>query len=134
MAEALGVVASSVAVVQVAMVIGKSVMALREVWKEVKDVPNTTDDLVQQVEAINPMLAMVEQNVRDEFVALVDDLKGEVNAARKRKRAMARLGVVMSRSSLARYERRVRNPVQLLNLTYQVYTVYVHQTPSPTTS
>jgi len=63
MAEALGVVASSVAVVQVAMVIGKSVMALREVWKEVKDVPNTTDDLVQQVEAINPMLAMVEQNV-----------------------------------------------------------------------
>jgi len=85
------------------------------------------------VGTVNPALAYAHK-VRDEFVALVDDLKGEVNAARKRKRAMARLGVVMSRSSLARYERRVRNPVQLLNLTYQVYTVYVHQTPSPTTS
>ncbi|KAB5551286.1 hypothetical protein GE09DRAFT_168345 [Coniochaeta sp. 2T2.1] len=142
MAEAFGLAASGIAVVQVAMVVGKSVIALRNLWNEVRDVPDSITHLMQQVDIMSISLGAMEQNLlavqaiencedivgpaleyarraRDEFVALVDELSREINAARKRKRVVARLKVVLGQNQLARCESRLRGAVQLLGFAQQ---------------
>jgi hypothetical protein len=144
MAEALGVAASGIAVAQVAMVVGKSVIALRYLWKDVKDVPQNISNLMQQIEVFDPLLGAMEQNssalgsvldyegmmgpamgfahkARDKFVSLVEELSCDINMVRKRKKMIARIKVVLGQSQLAKYEARLRGAIQLLALAHQTY-------------
>lgn len=144
MAEALGVAASGIAVAQVAMVVGKSVIALRYLWNDVKDVPQNISNLMQQIEVFDSLFGTMEQNssglgsvldyegkmgpamafahtARDQFTSLVEELSCDINAIRKRKKMIARIKVVLGQSQLAKYEARLRGVIQLLGLAHQAY-------------
>lgn len=60
MAELLGTIASSIAVGEVALRVGGTLFKLRELWQEVQKVPDTIQELLQEIEAYGPLLDGVE--------------------------------------------------------------------------
>ncbi|KAJ4423386.1 hypothetical protein N0V82_001990 [Gnomoniopsis sp. IMI 355080] len=60
MAEILGTVSSAFAVAEVGVKAGNTLFKLRELWKEVQDVPEKIRDLMRQIEIYEPLLAELE--------------------------------------------------------------------------
>lgn len=60
MAELLGTIASGIAVGEVALKVGGTLFKLHELWKEVQQVPDTIQDLLQEIEVYGPLLDGVE--------------------------------------------------------------------------
>jgi hypothetical protein len=60
MAEALGVVASGIAVAQAAGALGKLAMSMRTLWRDVGDVPTIIDHTLQQLEMTAKFIEEVE--------------------------------------------------------------------------
>ncbi|KAK6065684.1 carboxylesterase [Seiridium cupressi] len=56
MAEALGAVASGIAVAQVAGTAGSAIWKLKQLWDEVEDVPEIINDLIEQLGCLDPSL------------------------------------------------------------------------------
>ena len=50
MAEALGVAASGIAVAQLSIQVGSTVSKLKQLWDQVKDVPEDIADLMEQID------------------------------------------------------------------------------------
>jgi hypothetical protein len=144
MAEALGIVVSSIAVAEVAAKVGKSFVTLRNLWKEIENVPESISHLMRQIELINPILGKMEQDTlkipsflqdedaiglalrsvydaKEKLVALVEDLSRDINSAKKRRRAFAKVKVVLNAGSLSTYEARLRGAIQYLTLAHQLY-------------
>lgn len=63
MAEALGVFASGVAVAQVAGTVGAAALKLKKLWEEVRDVPESIRDLLEQIDCLDPALWEAERNL-----------------------------------------------------------------------
>lgn len=62
MAEILGTVASAIAVAEVGLKVGGTVLKLRELWKEVQEVPEKIQDLMREMEIWEPILSEIESN------------------------------------------------------------------------
>ncbi|KAK6063068.1 carboxylesterase family protein [Seiridium cupressi] len=56
MAEALGAVASGIAVAQIAGTAGSAIWKLKQLWDEVEDVPEIINDLIEQLGCLDPSL------------------------------------------------------------------------------
>ncbi|KAK3396272.1 hypothetical protein B0T20DRAFT_417303 [Sordaria brevicollis] len=56
---------------------------------------------------------------------LIQDLSVDIESSRKRKRLMAKDAMVLKKDTLAKYEMRLQNAVQLSTFALQGYTTYV---------
>ncbi len=137
MAEVLGVVASGIAVVQGAQVLGQAVLSLSRLWREVRDVPETIRDLLENLELAGEMAAEIETELlclspgslstyqrlvvqrchqaHKDLGDLVSDLAADIAASRRRKKILARAKVVLKKDILEGYEKRLRRACRLLN-------------------
>ncbi|KAM0525874.1 hypothetical protein ACHAPS_004445 [Verticillium nonalfalfae] len=140
MAEVIGIVSGSLAFAEATAGSVRGIIRLRQLWNDVKDVPRAIEELMTQIEGLDHILWSLERNCNDEtlflssaddemlkksthycrqtlnqFTRLVDDLTFDVKAARGfSRRTKAKLMVVLSKSTLAQYEQRMRDAI--LNL------------------
>ncbi|KAK6224011.1 hypothetical protein LQW54_000157 [Pestalotiopsis sp. IQ-011] len=147
MAEVLGVVASGIAVVDAAGQIGSGIIKLRRLWDEIKDVPETINSLMQQLEllamVIGEMETMQHSSAGDairpfnskgmqlsmircrEAMNTLDDLVSKlamhVDSEKRSKRAKAKLKVALSKDNLAQCHNRLKDTVQLLQFAQGLY-------------
>jgi len=148
MAELLGVVASGIAVVQVAAEVGDRALALKRLWDEIKDVPETITSLVSQIEVLTPILDQINidfsqfslrpgsiiwndkgaqicashcRRAKEELSRLAEDLSAHVDSTKRSRRGIAKIKVVMKKETLAKYETRLSRSLQLLSLANTCY-------------
>ncbi|KAI1117746.1 hypothetical protein F5Y14DRAFT_439039 [Nemania sp. NC0429] len=148
MAEALGVAASGIAVFQVATLVGKSIIKLKQLWDDLQDVPSSIRDLLDQIECLDPALWEAEHTfdhaslppmIWDNSIAsrstaycrkalnslseLVDELALQINRPGKLRSKVAAGKVVLKKEQLKSLERRLQNAVMMLTLAQQSYLV-----------
>lgn len=148
MAEALGIAASGITVAQLSSQVGGAVLKLKQLWDEVKDVPEDIADLMEQIDCLDPVLWETENNfnqgalpsiVWDELASkkttmycrkalhnltqMVDELNHQINNSNKYCRKMAAIKVLIKKDILKKLERRLENAVKMLTLAQQSYLV-----------
>jgi hypothetical protein len=135
MAEALGVVASGIAVAQAAGALGKLAMSMRTLWRDVGDVPTIIDHTLQQLEMTAKFIEEVEatattsgsvkvglnlaikscSQVHQEMESFVAGLSRDITSSRKTKRAVAKTRVVLNKETLDGFVGRLQQALQFLN-------------------
>lgn len=63
MAEILGTVSSAIAVAEVGLKVGGTLLKLRELWTEVQCVPQKIQDIMRQIDIYEPILADIERHL-----------------------------------------------------------------------
>lgn len=148
MAEVLGAVASSFAIAGVVVKGGTAIAKLRSLWAQVKDAPNTIDDLLVQLEILEPMLADFESQlaqecaplrvgifnnagavrsarycrmVMDELKGIVSELSAEIESSRRKTRSVAKVRVVLKKDILSRLQEQLERAVRFMNLAHLGY-------------
>lgn len=146
MAEIFGVVASGLAVAEVGLKVGGTVWKLKRLWQEVHGVPETIQDLMRQIEMMDPILSDHETNLGIQSTAslrqrpnhssapamlsavycrealndlrcLVKDLDVAVASEKRRKRAVARMKVVLKKDTIKGFQDRLERAMRLLQST-----------------
>ncbi|KAI2469516.1 hypothetical protein F4781DRAFT_213381 [Annulohypoxylon bovei var. microspora] len=148
MAEALAVAASGIAIAQISAQVGGAVFKLKQLWEEVKDVPDDIADLMEQIDCLSPVLWEAENNFNQgdlpplvwdrlastsntlycrkalqSLTAMVDELNHHINSARKGRRKIAAVKVLLKKDSLKKMEKRLENAIRMLTLAQQSYLV-----------
>ena len=146
MAEVLAVVASGIAVAQAAQSLGDIAVSLSRLWRDVKDVPNTIRDLVEELEVAGQLFSIIESELEPapessptpltslqcltiercrqahkDLGALVDDLRADIASSRRRKKLVASVKVVLKRDTLEAYERRLQRALRFLDSAVQLH-------------
>ncbi|KAI1875816.1 uncharacterized protein JN550_002102 [Neoarthrinium moseri] len=144
MAEVLSIFASGVAVAQVAGTAGGAVIKLKKLWDEVKDVPETIQCLMDQIDCLDPALWEAEQHIAQnelpamlwndsaavrsaeycrkalsKLTELVDDLAVQISSCRGLSKRLAKVKVVLKKDELRKLERRLETAVRLLQTAQQ---------------
>ncbi|KAF3069745.1 hypothetical protein GL218_07876 [Daldinia childiae] len=152
MAEALGVAASGIAVAQIAIQVGGTVVKLKQLWDEVKDVPDDIADLMDQIDCLDPVLWEVENGFNkselpsmlwdnlasksttrycrkalENLTAMVEELNLQINTAKRGRRKIVAIKVLLKKDSIKKLERRLENAVRMLTLAQQSYLVALTQ-------
>lgn len=152
MAELLGTIAGGIAVGEVAVKVGGTLFKLRELWKQIQEVPDTIRELLQEIEIYEPLLDQIESGFNNsndletecspfgKFEAshsraamalcrkpllqlrqLVDELSKDIVSAKKIKRGMHRVKVVLKKEEVKKYQDKLQMAVRLLNVAQQNY-------------
>lgn len=152
MAEVLGLVASGLSVAQIAGSIVTTSIKVKALLDEVRDAPDNLKDMLDHIELLTPILCDATttsdesagttnslplaatshlqqaltrcQAASEQLELLARSLINQVDTARggvRRKRAMVK--VVLKKSTLAEYEKRLQRTIQLLNLAHDTYTL-----------
>lgn len=146
MAEILGAVASGLAVAEVGLKVGGTVWKLKRLWQQVHEVPETIQDLMRQIEIMEPVLVNHEANlqVRDaglleqlptphgppatlsaeycrealnDLRNLVEDLDRAIKTETRSRRTFARVGVVLKKDTIRGFQDRLERAIKLLQWT-----------------
>lgn len=150
MAEALGVAASGIAIAQVTSQVGKSVIKLKQLLDEIRDVPDDIDDLMQQIDCLDPAIFEAETNFNDTglpsilwndtaakrstaycrsalkaLTELVDELSLHIQHSRNLRRKVGAVKVLLKKDMLKKLEKRLESAVRMLTLAQQSYLVLV---------
>ncbi|OTB05169.1 hypothetical protein M426DRAFT_144477 [Hypoxylon sp. CI-4A] len=148
MAEALGVAASGIAIAQISTQVGGTLFKLKKLWDEVKDVPDYITDLMEQIDCLNPVLWEVENGFNQpdlpsilwdklasgptttychkahhHLAEIVGELGYQISSAKKGRRTIAAIKVLLKKDSLRRLEKRLESAVRMLTLAQQSYLV-----------
>ncbi|KAK4042343.1 hypothetical protein C8A01DRAFT_13999 [Parachaetomium inaequale] len=151
MAEVLGVVASGIAVTQAAQSLGVIVVSLSRLWREVRDVPETIRQILDDLEVTGDLVGVIEAEFEEAFSEsgvsstpltklqcltiqrcrqahkdlgdLAEDLRADIAASRRRKRISAKVRVVLKKDTLEAYERRLQNALRFLGFAVQMHLV-----------
>ncbi|XDG07273.1 hypothetical protein ABKA04_006888 [Annulohypoxylon sp. FPYF3050] len=148
MAEVLGVIASGIAIAQVAGTAAGAVVKLKKLWDEVKNVPERISDLMEQIDCLDPILWEAEQQVLqnrlppqlwDDTVAIrstkycrkalqklthvAKDLASQIDSKRRVERGISRTKVLLKKDRLRDLEQRLESAVRMLQLAQQGYLV-----------
>ncbi len=147
MAEIVGLVASSLALAEVAIKVGGTVTKLKRLWDEIQDVPQTIVDHMKQIEIADSIIWEMENEMKEHakmnptvtqdivmrnsielcrqalqsLVDLVDDLRAQINAQKKMKKRIAKVKVCLKKELLVEHERRLQNAFSLLYAARQSY-------------
>lgn len=146
MAEILAVVASGIAVAQAAQSLGEIAVSLSRLWRDIKDVPNTIRDLVEELEVAGKVFSVIESELEPppesgstpltslqcltiercrqahkDLGALVDDLRADIASSRRRKKLLASVKVVLKKDTLEAYERRLQRALRFLDSAVQLH-------------
>ncbi|KAI0843876.1 hypothetical protein F5Y00DRAFT_267139 [Daldinia vernicosa] len=152
MAEALGVAANGIAVAQIAIQVGGTAVKLKQLWDEVKDVPDDITDLMDQLDCLDPVLWEVENGFNkvelpsilwddlaskstsrycrkalENLTAMVEELNLEISSAKKGWRKIKAVKVLLQKDSIKKLERRLEKAVRMLTLAQQSYLVALTQ-------
>lgn len=147
MAEALGVVASGVAVAQLASQVASSIVKLKTFWEQVKDVPTEIRYLLFEIDSWNLILSRIQQDLErpsnsplasdtfylaqsldlcrqgsDALKVLVIELAAKVERKSGLKQTLGSAKVALKSEDLKRLKRRMKSAVRLLSLSLQCYT------------
>lgn len=148
MAELLGLVASAITVVEVAGHVATTVVALKRLWTEVRDVPETVNALMEQLEVLHPVLEDMESQfldtrfkIKDDVSAkismkycrravsdlenLVNDMSRQIASTRRSRRMVAKVKVVIKKDLVLSYQERLKGALHLLSMSQQNYLMYV---------
>ncbi|KAK6948976.1 hypothetical protein Daesc_009048 [Daldinia eschscholtzii] len=148
MAEALGVAASGIAVAQIAIQVGGAVVKLKQLWDEVKNVPDDIADLMDQIDCLDPILWEAEngfsrcdspsmlwddlasksmtvycRKALQNLTGIVDELNHQITNAKKGRRKITAVKVLLKKDSIQKLQKRLENAVQMLILAQQSYLV-----------
>ncbi|KAI0550963.1 hypothetical protein F4679DRAFT_541017 [Xylaria curta] len=148
MAEALGVAASGIAVAQVVAQVGKSIIKLKRLWDDFKDVHSSIGDLLDQIECLDPALWEAEntftqaslppmfwdsclgsrsitycRKALSSLTELVDELKLQLDRPGKLRRKVATAKVVLKKEQLRSLEKRLQKAITMLGLAQSSYLV-----------
>ncbi|KAH6617896.1 hypothetical protein B0J18DRAFT_468234 [Chaetomium sp. MPI-SDFR-AT-0129] len=149
MAEVIGIIGSSIAVVQAAQSLASLADSLSRLWREIRDVPERISTLLTELEVTGAFVdafegelltdaeggstslqQLVIRQFRDahaELAALVEDLRAEtaVSAVKgsRRKGLIARTKVALKKDVLDKYERRLRKALDHLELVKGTYLI-----------
>ena len=148
MAEVLGVIASGIAIGQVATTTGIAILRLRRLLDEVRDVPRSVEDLMEQIECFDPALWELEQNMSTneipsdlwkssaatksalycrkalkQLTDMADELSAQINSTKRVQRTVARVKAVLKRGVMSDLERRLETAVRMLQCAQQGYTM-----------
>jgi hypothetical protein len=149
MAEVLGVVASGIAVTQATQTVGGLVFFLARLWRDVKDVPATIHDILEELDLAGKLVTTVEAELARESLgsgarsdglssiqclavqrcrqvhknlnALVGDLSADIASSRRRKALVAKTRVALKRETLESYERRLQKALRFLDSVVQLH-------------
>lgn len=141
MGEILGIVASGIAVAQLAQATGSVVLQLKQLWNEVENTGNTIQDLMDQIDCLDPALweaeQMFNQNILPSYVwddtaaknsarycriallkltGIVTDLSAEIDSAKRRQKSLGIMKVLLKRKQLGAIEQRLANAVRILHV------------------
>ncbi|KAI1803617.1 hypothetical protein F4811DRAFT_553696 [Daldinia bambusicola] len=148
MAEALGTAASGIAVAQIALQVGGAVIKLKRLWDEVKDVPDDIADLMDQIDCLDPVLWEAENSFNGgdlpstfwdnlasrstttycrkalrNLTNIVDDLNNQITNAKRGRRRITAVKVLLKTNSVQKLAKRLENAVRMLMLAQQSYLV-----------
>ncbi|KAI0445164.1 hypothetical protein F4803DRAFT_508744 [Xylaria telfairii] len=148
MAEALGVAASGITVAQVAAQVGKSIIKLKQLWDDFKDVPSSIGDLLDQIDCLDPALWEAEntfsqaslppmfwdsslgsrsttycRKALSSLTELVDELTLQLNRPGKFRSKVAVAKAVLKKEQLGSLERRLQNAITMLSLAQRCYLI-----------
>ncbi|KAI1374189.1 hypothetical protein F4677DRAFT_172830 [Hypoxylon crocopeplum] len=146
MAEALGVAASGIAIAQISAQVGGAVFKLKQLWDEIKDVPDDIADLMEQIDCLDPVLWQTENIVNesnpsalawDELASksttiycrkalqnltdMVDELSRQIHTSKKGRRTLSAVKVLLKKDSLKKLEKRLEIAVRMLTFAQQSY-------------
>ncbi|KAI1751066.1 hypothetical protein F4782DRAFT_506646 [Xylaria castorea] len=148
MAEVIGVAASGITIAQVAAQVGKSILKLKRLWDDFKDVPSSIGDLLDQIDCLDPALWEAENTFTQaslppmfwnsslgsrsttycrkalrSLTELVDELTLQLNRPRTLRSKVATAKVVLKKEQLRNLERRLHNAITMLSLAQSSYLV-----------
>lgn len=147
MAEIIGIVASSISITQLAAQVSKSVMELKNLWGQVKELPSDIDFLMRQVESLELILSQMQDDLTQKAMptlvfdnicvkqslklckegadklgtavsVLADDLKGKTGLSLK----MGSIKVMHKKEKLQRLKAMTQEAINMLSLAYQCHT------------
>ncbi|KAG8161642.1 hypothetical protein KVR01_008629 [Diaporthe batatas] len=139
MAEVLGAVASGLAVAEVGLKVGGTVWKLKKLWQQVHEVPETIQDLMKQIEIMDPVLCDFETNFGvqnaslttqntpqsmlsakycrqafNDLRGLIEELDGAIQAEKKARRTLAKMRVVLKKDVIKGLGERLDRAMKLL--------------------
>ncbi len=147
MSEVLGVLASGVALAQLAGAVISNGMKLKQLFNEVKEVPETISYLLEQIDILDPMLWAIDddrarqllpdtistsevfvqksvqicQKVLHQLTQLLEDLTAQIQSSRMLYRSIGKVKVLLKKEVLVRYEKRLDMALRLLSSSQQMY-------------
>ncbi|KAM0280232.1 hypothetical protein ACHAQH_004190 [Verticillium albo-atrum] len=144
MAELIGLVASSLALAEAVGKVGRDMLKLKRLWDEVKDVPETIQDLFKRLDLILPMVARIARDIEtgatvledmeavegcilscQQFIAdeaaMINDLIVQIDGTKRLKRVRHRVRVALKQDVLARHEKKLEGMIQVLMLAHSEY-------------
>jgi hypothetical protein len=146
MAETIGIIASSVAFVEVATKIGSQVLTLKQLWEDIKDAPHTIRSLIDDIDLLNLLLQEMEadfstlhsdaiawndgvsthimkccRKALDDLTASANELSLELNSTKRLKRGAVKGKLALKRDFWAKYEKRLQRVCWMLGLTQQYW-------------
>ena len=147
MAEAIGVVASGIAIGSLAASITSSIVKLKSYWDQIQNAPEDIHDLIEELEVLSHLLADIAddqeensmsslifdstaisrclqhcQKGADRLKELTDNLSTELDALTRTKRKWASAKVVLKNGQMDKCKKKMEGAIRLLSLSYQMYT------------
>ncbi|KAH7350740.1 hypothetical protein BKA65DRAFT_549733 [Rhexocercosporidium sp. MPI-PUGE-AT-0058] len=147
MAEALGVVASGIAVADLAGKVTASIIKLKEYWDQVQEAPAEIKYLLREIDSLSLILSHIQDDqakqttgglqvdnlcIRqslelckegaDELRGLADDLAEKVEGRRGWRKKVGSVKVVLKKEDVKKLKKRMKNAIRLLLLSYQWHT------------
>ncbi|KAI2462810.1 hypothetical protein F4781DRAFT_172171 [Annulohypoxylon bovei var. microspora] len=145
MAETLGVVASALTIVEVAVKAAAAISRLKRLYDEIQGIPESIQSLIRQVELLdlfvwdleyadttNPILFNDNAIRRStefcrkslvELTELIDGLHFQVNAKKALKRGVAKAKVALKKDVLSNFQNQLQRIVMVLGLAQQNYMI-----------
>jgi len=147
MAEIIGVVSGVLTLAGVAGKAGASVLTLKRLWNEVKDVPDSINFLMMQLEHLDPVLQDMENefsqvraaiqndsrtNLSQQYArqavqdleGLVNDLQQQLSSKKGMKGNIAKFKVTLKKDLVRSYQERLQHALQLVSLSQQTHLMY----------
>lgn len=147
MAELLGVVASSIAIIQITVEIGTAIGKFKGICDEISEVPESLQSLMRELELLDIFVNQTKDEINkpiatdqipvqqtffqtclqyyhDTFQVLSDILEiliKEVNSVKSLRRAIGKVRVVLKKDAISRHEARLQRAISLLSLARQEY-------------
>lgn len=148
MAEALGVVSSIIAIVGVAGKLGTSTFKLKRLWDEVQDVPASIQRSIDELELLAPAIQELEsefertremvqhdtaakrslecsQKAMVTIEALIRDMEGRIESARRGKKLLTQLKVRLKKDVLEEHQQHLNFALRMVSLSQQTYLMYL---------
>lgn len=142
MADAVGLVASVITLSEVT----NKIIVLRDLWRQFKNVPHSIQNQLDQLEALNAVMAKVEAQAKSntdlgigtgvlgvrhckqaalELDKVIQELQRRIQSTKLLQRTMAKFKAVLEQESISRAQRHLQEALQIMQLALTLHTWFV---------